>query len=136
MEAHRQELDQVEERGVGPVDVLEDECRRLVSRSRFDEDPDGLEEAVAIGGGRLRLEAEQDRDVAGDGLGLLLADESLHEGAQLLRRHRDVVAVVDIGELLDLHRERAVCAALRDTAGNGRGRRDRRGTRCAARTRP
>ena len=106
------ELDQVEERGVGPVDVLEDERRRLVSRSRFDEDPDGREEAVAIGGRRLRLEAEQDRDVAGDGLGLLLADEPLHERAQLSVATVDVVAVEDAGELLHLRRERAVCAAL------------------------
>src|SRR5690242_1364833 len=71
-----------------------------------------MEEAVAIGRGRLRLESEQDRDVAGDGCGLLLADEPLDEGAQLFRRHLDVVAVEDAGELLDLARESAVSAAL------------------------
>lgn len=60
----------------------------------------------------MRLESEQDRDVASDGLGLVLHDEPFHQRPQLLRRHRHVVAVVDARELLDLHRERAVRAAL------------------------
>jgi hypothetical protein len=112
VQTHGEELDQVEERRVRPVDVLEDERRRLVSRTRFDEDPDGLEEAVAIGGGCLRLEAEQDRDVPGYDLGFLLADEPLHEAAQLPDGDVDVVAVEDAGELFHLLREGAVRASL------------------------
>ena len=48
-----EELDQVEERGVGPVDVLEDERRCLVPCAGLHEDADRLEEAVAVGRGRL-----------------------------------------------------------------------------------
>ena len=112
MEPRGEELDQVEEDRVCPVDVLEDERGRLVSRPRFDEDAHRLEEAVAIGSGRFRLQAEQNRDVARDRLGFLLAEEPLHEGAQLPRRYIDVVAVEDSGELLHLHRECAVGTAL------------------------
>ena len=112
MQPRGQELDQVEEARIGPVDVLEDERGCLVARSGFDEDPDRLEETVAIGGGRLRLEPEQDRDVPGDRLCLFFADELLHERAQLSGGDCDVVAVVDPGQLLDLRRERAVRASL------------------------
>ena len=112
MQARGQELDQVEERRVRPVDVLEDEDRRLVSRAGLDEDAHRLEEAVAVGGRRLRLESEQDREVPGDRLGLFRADEPLDERAQLSRRHVDVVAVEDARQLLHLRRERAVRAAL------------------------
>ena len=68
VQARGQKLDQVEEHRVRPVDVLEDERRRLVSRAGFDEDAHRLEEAVAVGGRRLRLESEQDREVSGDRL--------------------------------------------------------------------
>jgi hypothetical protein len=81
VEAPGEELDQVEERRVGPVDVLEDERRRLVARARLDEQPHRLEKAVAVGRRCFRLEAEQDRDVPRDGLGLFLAHEPFHEDA-------------------------------------------------------
>ena len=112
VQACGQELDQVEERRVRPVDVLEDERRSLVPRARLDEDTHRLEETLAIGHRRLRLEPEQDRKVSRDGLGLLLPDESFHERAQLSGRHLDVVAVEDAGELLNLRREGAARAAL------------------------
>src|SRR5207302_11467272 len=90
----------------------EDERGRLVSRPRLDEDAHRLEEAVAIGRGRLRLQPEQDRDMSRDRLGFFLADQPLHERTQLSGPHFDVVAVEDSGELLHLHRKCAVRAAL------------------------
>ena len=63
------------------MDVLEDERRRLVSRAGLDEDADRLEEAVAVGGRRLRFESEQDREVPGDRDGLFGADQPLDERA-------------------------------------------------------
>ena len=84
----------------------------LLARHRLDEDADRLEEAVAVGRRRLGLEAEQDREVPGDDLGLLRPDEPLDERCAASRRAPDVVAVEDAGELLHLRRERPVRAAL------------------------
>ena len=94
------------------MDVLEDERCRLVPCAGFDEHADRLKEAVAVGSGRLGLETQQDREVPRDDDGFVLADEPFHQLAELVRRHCEVVAVVDACQLLHLHREGAVGAAL------------------------
>jgi len=131
LQSRGEELDQVEEHRVGPVDVLEHERGGLVPRAGPDEDAHGLEEAVAVGRGRLGLEAEEDRQVPGHDGGLVLADEPLYQRAQLSRRHCDVVAVEDPGELLDLRREGAVGAALAIREAAAADARDRRPPRWA-----
>jgi hypothetical protein len=59
-----QQLDQVEQAAIGPVDVLEDEQRRPVARDGLDEDAHREEELLAVVDGAFGVEPEQDREVA------------------------------------------------------------------------
>ena len=56
-----EQLDQVEQAAVGPVDVLEDEQHRLVARDRLDEAAHREEQRLAVVDRRLGVEPEQDR---------------------------------------------------------------------------
>ena len=101
----RQQLDQVEQAAVRPVDVFEHERDRLVLRHGLDEDAHREEELLAVVDRALRIEAEQDREVRGD---LLVADAL----AELCEPDLCRVALEDSAELLDLAREGEVGAAL------------------------
>ena len=107
-----QQLDQVEQAAVGPVDVLEDEQRRPVARDGLDEAPHREEQLLAVVDRAFGVEPEQDRQVAGHGLGVGPGRQVGDVLAQLRQRNLGRVAVEDPAELLDLHREGEVGAAL------------------------
>ena len=62
----RERLDQVEQVGIGPVDVLEDEDRRLLARRALEELPRRAEERVAIGRLVAGVDPDDHAEVRGD----------------------------------------------------------------------
>jgi hypothetical protein len=94
------------------VDVLEDEHRRPVARHGLDEHANREEERLAVGDRALRVEAEQDRQVAADRLRVVVADQRGDPFAELLQAGFPRVRLEDPAELLDLDREREVRTAF------------------------
>jgi hypothetical protein len=60
-EPRGQELDEVEQAAVGPMDVLEDQHRRPVTGNGLDEASDREEQRLAVGNRALAVEPEQNR---------------------------------------------------------------------------
>ena len=88
-------LDQLEQRFLGPVDVLEDQHERLLERHPFRPFARGPRDLLGAGLGLDRLEHARGKPEQ-VGHGLVLA-----EGAQLLDRDVERVVVRDPGGALD-----------------------------------
>jgi hypothetical protein len=101
----RKLLDEVEERDVGPVQVLEHEQRRVVRRHRLDEASDREEEALAVGDRAGRIEPKDDPEMLRDLLRLRLRQKRGYGVAELLRRHLGTVRLEDSAKLLELERQ-------------------------------
>ncbi len=112
MHAGGQELDEVEQALVGPVDVLEDEHRRPFAGNGLDEGAHGEEERLTVRYRRLRIETEQDRQVLGDRLRSSVTEQGRGRRLEFLEGDVDGVALEDVAELLELEAERAVRRAL------------------------
>ena len=107
-QARGQRLEQVERARVGPVDVLEDEQCRLPAREPLDQAARRVEQVLSPGRARLGLQPDQAADVLRHLGGVAIADQRGRRVLQLRPGLRGQVAVEDVGDLLDVLRERAV----------------------------
>ncbi len=111
-QSRREQLDEVEQSDVGPVEVLEDQHRRLICGDPFDEAPDRQEQAVAVGRGLRRIEAEDDPEILRDLLRLSRRQDGRDGVVKLLRRCFNGVGLEDAAQLLELEGEGGVRGAL------------------------
>ena len=111
-----QELDEVEQRVVGPVDVLEDQDRRVITGQGLEEPAPGLEglPASAVQARRrVSLQADQRAQVLGHPGAVALVGHQRVDGLGELRpRHVDAVGLEDAGLGLDHLAERPERDAL------------------------
>ncbi len=111
-DARREHLDEVEQAGVRPVDVLEEQHRRPPRGERLDEHAGGEEERLAIGRLAGAAEPDEHRQVLGVRLRLLQAvDEVGDRRSQLPSRLVQLVVVEDPRDLLHVLAEGAVGTA-------------------------
>src|SRR5215211_1371645 len=111
LHARRERLEQVEQRVVRPVNVLEEQQRRLTAGERLDEYARREEERLAVGDGALAVEADQHRELRGALGRLVRPDQIFERRAQLGVRVAELVAVEDARDLLHVLRESAVGSA-------------------------
>ncbi len=108
--ARGERLEQVEQAGVGPVDVLEQEQRRPFRAQGLHEDARREEEGLAVRDVAVFAEPEEQREVRGM-LGRRLGADDLGDRRVELRASLGkLVAVVRLRDLLHVLRERAVRA--------------------------
>ena len=91
-------VDEVEERGVGPVEILEDQDERVVVRHRLEEPAPRGEQVVAGDIARRPAEAEQRREPRAQPVALFLVGHGRCERRiELLRRHVGRIVVEHAG---------------------------------------
>jgi hypothetical protein len=95
-------LEQVEQRGVGPLDVLVEKKSRLLSRQCLNEPSSREEQDLAICDVRLGVQPDEQRDVLGDFLCVVGLDQRRNRFGELLMRQIRAVVLEDSRQVLDL----------------------------------
>ena len=113
MRPGREVVDEIQEGGLAPVDVVEDEHERTPPGESLDERSDGPERL--LGAARLLNEADHLAKTTGGDLGFLIAVEHVAESSQVLRVGGRVVEVRCVADRLE-HGPVCDSLAVRQTA--------------------